>query len=82
VKTLSDILVLHLKAIYYDQIASGAKTVEYRDMTPYWLARITKDKRWVHFYKGYPPQGTAPLVKKIKGVTINSTTEQIEIYLE
>jgi len=82
VKSLSDILVLHLKGVYYDQIASGAKTVEHRDMTPYWLARITKDKRWVHFYKGYPPKGTPPLIRKIKGVVINTATEQINILLE
>jgi len=82
VKSLSDILVLHLKGIYYDQIKCGAKTVEYRDMTAYWLSRITKDKRLVHFYKGYPPRGTVPLVKKIKGITVNSATEQIKIHLE
>jgi len=77
-----NILVLHLKGYNYDSIKCGAKTVEYRDMTPYWLARITKEKRWVHFYKGYPPKGTPPLVKRIKRLTINAATEQIEIHLE
>ena len=79
---MSDILVLHLKGVYYDQIASGEKTTEYRDLTPYWIARITKDKRWVHFYKGYPPKGTPPLVKRIVGITVNAAAEQIEIHLE
>jgi len=36
---MNDILVLHLKGIYYDQIARGEKTVEYRNMTDYWLAK-------------------------------------------
>jgi len=79
---MNDILVLHLKGVYYDQIASGTKTVEYRDMTSYWLARITKEKRWVHFYKGYPPRGTPPLIRKIKGIVINTALEQINILLE
>jgi len=77
----SPILVLHLKGIYYDQIKCGAKVVEYRDMTPYWISRITKDKKIVHFYKGYPPKGTPPLIRDIRGITFNTGTDQIEIHL-
>lgn len=79
---MSNVLVLHLKKCWYDLIKSGEKTVEYRDMTSYWLSRITKEKRIVHFYCGYPPKGTAPLIKKIKGLTFNATSEKIEIYLQ
>ena len=31
-----------LKKIWYDQIASGKKTVEYRAMTPYWAKRLQR----------------------------------------
>lgn len=31
-----------LKKVWYDQIASGEKTVEYRAMTPYWAKRLQR----------------------------------------
>lgn len=31
-----------LKKVWYDQIASGQKTVEYRAMTPYWAKRLQR----------------------------------------
>ena len=68
---MSDILVLHLKKQFYDAITAGHKTVEYRDLTDYWLKRITRGKQWVHFYCGYPPKGTPPLIRKIKRVIVN-----------
>ena len=80
-KVPNPILVLHLKRKYYDLIASGDKVIEYRDMTSYWLQRITPEKKIVHFYCGYPPKGTPPLVRDITGITMNAATEQIEIHL-
>lgn len=79
---MSDILILHLKKEFYDAIESGHKKVEYRELSPYWLTRITYEKKFVHFFLGYPPKGIPPLIKKIYRVNFNIMTNQIEIYLE
>ena len=45
--------ILHLVLIgkWYDMIASGEKTEEYRDLTPYWCNRLVQ-KYGVKFWKG------------------------------
>jgi len=43
---------LVLKHKWYDLIEKGEKTVEYRDDTPYWRARILGCDR-VTFHRGY-----------------------------
>ncbi len=50
------IKVLHLTLIkkWFDQIASGAKTSEYRLIKPYWITRLeNKTFDEVHFKNGY-----------------------------
>lgn len=78
------ILVLHLKTEFYDAIERGCKDVEYRDLTDYWIKRIldkAAELEEVHFFKGYPPRGTIPLVRKIRSIVRNNVTKKIEIYL-
>jgi hypothetical protein len=51
-------LVLHVKKIYFDLIKSGAKSYEYRLITPYWTKRIFKRSYDViEIHCGYPKQG-------------------------
>jgi len=52
------ILHLHLKKKYFDQIASGEKTLEFRRATDYWRKRLigrSYDEVWL--YLGYPKRG-------------------------
>lgn len=42
------ILHLNLKRKWFDMIASGEKTEEYREMKPYWQSRLVKEGYW-HF---------------------------------
>ncbi len=48
------ILRLTLKKKWFDLIASGSKTVEYREFKPYWEKRLS-GKRFdeIHFRNGY-----------------------------
>ena len=39
------ILRLTLKGIWYDMIAAGTKTEEYREIKPYWEKRLPKTTR-------------------------------------
>lgn len=47
------ILHLTLKKKWFDMIASGEKTEEYRDIKPYWNSRLNKDYDAVCFKNGY-----------------------------
>jgi len=46
---------LFLKSKWYDMIASGIKTEEYREIKPYWCKRILclKQNDLVCFHRGY-----------------------------
>lgn len=55
---VAKVLVLPLKATYFDQIAAGTKPEEFRLATPYWRKRLagrTYDR--IVLTKGYPPTG-------------------------
>ena len=48
------ILPLTLKREFFDQIARGDKTVEYREQKPYWKTRLEgKDFDVIRFRNGY-----------------------------
>lgn len=47
------ILHLVLKKRWYDMIASGVKTEEYREIKPYWSYRLFKGYTHVCFHLGY-----------------------------
>ena len=51
-----DIKILHLNLFkkYFDEIANGTKTIEYRDKTDYWKKRIEhKEYDVIKFRNGY-----------------------------
>lgn len=51
---MKKILHLTLKKIWFDKIASGEKTSEYREIKPYWDVRL-KNKEYdeIYFKNGY-----------------------------
>jgi len=49
---MSKTLHLVLKSKWYDKIASGEKTSEYRECKPYWNKRFMPEQ---DFYAGYDP---------------------------
>lgn len=52
---MSRVLHLHLKAQYFDEIASGVKTEEFRSFTPYWRKRLTGSQfSSIIIYRGFP----------------------------
>jgi len=49
------VLTLPLKGIYFDQIASGTKSEEYRLVTPYWRKRLEgREYDCIVLTRGYP----------------------------
>jgi len=78
-KSKSRILLLRLKSKWWDEIASGRKTVELRLRTEYWQKRLV-DKKYdeIQIWKGYPP-GTETeklLRRKFSGVVETSITHE------
>ena len=72
------VLHLNLYRKYFDEIASGKKTIEYRDITPYWTSRLSNKKYdYIYFRNGYSKDAPMMLVE-YKGVDI---TDQFEITL-
>lgn len=50
------VLVLHLKGKWWDEIASGRKTVELRLANEYWRKRlIGRHYDEINLWRGYPP---------------------------
>jgi len=72
---MSNILTLTLKRQYFDEILSGEKTIEYRDITSYWTPRLeNKDYDTILFRNGY--NVTSPtMTVEYKGLTIDRDTQ-------
>ncbi len=47
-------LILNLKKKYFDQIKSGVKHFEYREVKPYWTKRLSKNYTGLQIRLGYP----------------------------
>jgi hypothetical protein len=63
-------LHLNLKAVYYDQIASGQKKFENRLVTEYWEKRlIDREYENVIVKRGYPKRGENQMVFPYRGYT-------------
>ena len=67
-------LYLTLKKQWFDEIAAGTKTEEYRDMSPHWqrfLGPYVGKPPWtqVHFRNGYHPESPTMIVE-LKGLRI------------
>ena len=77
-----DIKILHLNLFkkYFDEIANGTKTIEYRDKTDYWKKRIEhKEYDVIKFRNGYAKNAPTMLVE-YKGWDVNEDGEY-ELYL-
>lgn len=48
-KDMEQILHLILKRKWYTRIANGSKTVEYREITTHWNARLRHNEEFKHF---------------------------------
>jgi len=58
------ILNLNLYRKYFDQIAEGTKTLEYRDRTEYWKKRIeNREYDYIKFRNGYAKDAPTMLVE-------------------
>ena len=74
-----NILTLHLKGEYFNQIAACAKTEEYRLCTPYWEKRIEgRHYDQIHLLLGYPNANNIAhrLVFPWRGYTVKTITHQ------
>ena len=72
-------LTLHKK--WFDLIASGEKTNEYREMKPYWKTRL-ENKRYddIYFRNGY--QRDAPFMRvEFKGLRCEKSKNRYNIIL-
>ena len=67
---MSRILHLNLFRKYFDQIAEGTKTIEYRDKTDYWKKRIeNREYDIIKFRNGYAKNAPTMLVE-YKGYSV------------
>ena len=77
------ILHLNLFRKYFDEIAEGTKTIEYRDRTEYWKKRIEhREYDIIKFRNGYAKNAPTMLVE-YKGYDIgwNGFSEEYQIKL-
>ena len=72
---------LVVKQEYFDAIADGSKTSEYRQASPHWIDRIDDDVTDVVFQLGYGHNGQPPkrMRFKVKEVRIQDTLHDVEI---
>ena len=60
------ILHLNLFRKYFDEIANGTKTIEYRDKTDYWKKRLeNKEYDVIKFRNGYAKDAPTMLVEYV-----------------
>ena len=75
------VLHLNLYRKYFDAILKGTKTIEYRDITPYWSKRL--EGRYydvIKFRNGYAK--VAPeMIVEYKGIAIEPTEKRYAIQL-
>ena len=74
---MTKILHLNLYRKFFDQIANGTKTIEYRDRTDYWKKRIEhREYDVIKFRNGYAKDAPTMLVefKSIGKVTFQTTS--------
>ena len=67
-----EILHLNLYRKYFDQIAEGTKTIEYRDKTDYWKKRLeNREYDVIKFRNGYAKNAPTMLVE-YKGLNLDN----------
>ena len=63
---MSKILHLNLFRKYFDEIAEGTKTIEYRDKTDYWKKRLeNREYDVIKFRNGYAKDAPTMLVEYV-----------------
>ena len=68
---MKKVLHLNLYRKYFDQILKGEKTIEYRDITPYWSKRLEgKYFDVIQFRNGYAKEAPTMLVE-FKGTVVD-----------
>ena len=68
---MKKVLHLNLYRIYFDQILKGEKTIEYRDITPYWSKRLEgKYYDVIQFRNGYRKNAPTMIVE-YKGTVVD-----------
>ena len=75
VKTLH----LNVRREWYEQALSGAKTEEYRLLTPHWRTRLEgRSYERIAYHLGYPKRGdtSRTIVRPWRGYTIREITHQ------
>ena len=77
------ILHLVLKSVWYDKIASGEKTSEYRECTPYWNKRLCGrdkiEKVLTNFYSQYIVYDTIIFHRGYSNETMEFEIKDIQI---
>lgn len=69
------VLHLNLKGEYFDQIARGEKTLEYRLCTPYWTKRLAgREFSRIRLMRGYPAATDSSRVIDIPWAGYSRTT--------
>jgi len=63
------ILHMTLHKIWFDQIASGEKTEEYREIKPYWAKRLSRAYDVIIFKNGYR-KNCPEMVIEYKGMQV------------
>jgi len=71
-------LVLHLKKEYFEQIKSGVKKEEYREMTPYWFSRLFGKKyRNIILVSGYPKGLAGAIIRPYRGYELKTIEHEL-----
>ena len=69
------VLHLNLYRKYFDQILKGEKTIEYREVTPYWSKRLEgKHYDVIQFRNGYAKIAPVMIVE-FKGMVIDNDVQ-------
>lgn len=72
-------LKIVIKAEWFDEIASGRKTIEYRDVTPFWTSRLFDENgkrrayEKIEFINGYNTDARRMMVEYLGFTTRNNT---------
>ena len=80
--TMKKFLHLNLYRKYFDAILNGTKTIEYRDITPYWSKRLEgRHYDAIQFRNGYAK--VAPMmIVEYKGMVIDNDVQGARYAIE
>lgn len=72
---VSKILYLTLKRVWFEQILNGDKTIEYREIKPYWIKRLVgRHYTHIQFRNGYSKKSPTMLIEYL-GLGVNEVYE-------